>query len=184
MFAGCCRAVRGRPRRFGWGQRTAREANGRSVGGNGWSVGANRGAVGTIGWAGAATEVPLVSTALSWRPTECRWAGTEGSRAPTREPGGLGRAWPVGLWSWPLRFLVAPFIGCRRLPQARRGRQGFWFENVAGGGAQSSANKYSKSVFDRLRAKPSSPRTSAMVWALFCWSSQIFSSTVPGEMRR
>jgi len=133
MFAGCCRAVRGRPRRFGWGQRTAREANVGSVGSNGWSAGANRGAVGTNGWAGAATEVPLGPTALSWRPTECRWAGTEGSRAPTREPGGLGRAWPVGLWSWPLRFLVAPFIGWRRLPQARRGRQGLGLKMLRAG---------------------------------------------------
>src|SRR2546429_6304103 len=46
---------------------------------------------------------------------------------------------------------------------------------------QSSANKYSKSSFDRLRAKPSSPRTSLMVCALRCCSSQIFSSTVPGR---
>src|SRR5947208_3522179 len=50
--------------------------------------------------------------------------------------------------------------------------------------AQSSANKYSKSVFDKLRAKPSSPSTSAMVCALRCCSSQIFSSTVPGEISR
>ncbi len=50
--------------------------------------------------------------------------------------------------------------------------------------AQSSANKKSRSVAVRLRAKPSSPRTSAMVCALRCWRSQIFSSTVPGAIRR
>src|SRR3954471_4520879 len=49
---------------------------------------------------------------------------------------------------------------------------------------QSSENKYSRSVCDKFRAKPSSPRTSAMVWALRCCSSQIFSSTVPGAMSR
>lgn len=49
---------------------------------------------------------------------------------------------------------------------------------------QSSANKYSRSVADKLRAKPSSPSTSAIVLALLCCSSQIFSSTVPGAMRR
>ncbi len=48
----------------------------------------------------------------------------------------------------------------------------------------SSANKYSKSAFERLRAKPSSPSTSAIVCALLCCSSQIFSSTVPGAMSR
>ena len=37
---------------------------------------------------------------------------------------------------------------------------------------------------ERLRAKPSSPSTSAIVCALLCCSSQIFSSTVPGAMRR
>ncbi len=51
-------------------------------------------------------------------------------------------------------------------------------------GNQSSAKRYSRSVVVRLRAKPSSPSTSAMVCALLCWSSQSFSSTVPGEMRR
>lgn len=49
---------------------------------------------------------------------------------------------------------------------------------------QSSENRYSRSSFDRLRAKPSSPRTSLMVCALRCCSSQIFSSTVPGAMSR
>src|SRR2546428_365613 len=49
-------------------------------------------------------------------------------------------------------------------------------------GPQSSANRYSKSVLLRLRAKPSSPSTSLMVCALRCWSSQIFSSTVPGAI--
>ena len=49
---------------------------------------------------------------------------------------------------------------------------------------QSSANRYSKSIVVRLRAKPSSPSTSAIVRALLCCSSQIFSSTVPGAIRR
>src|SRR2546430_105780 len=49
---------------------------------------------------------------------------------------------------------------------------------------QSSENKYSKSSFDRLRANPSSPSTSLVVCALRCCRSQIFSSTVPGAMRR
>jgi len=49
---------------------------------------------------------------------------------------------------------------------------------------QSSENKYSRSALDRLRAKPSSPNTSAIVFALLCCSSQIFSSTVPGEIKR
>lgn len=48
----------------------------------------------------------------------------------------------------------------------------------------SSANRYSKSAFDKLRANPSSPKTSAMVCALLCCNSQIFSSTVPGEISR
>ncbi len=50
--------------------------------------------------------------------------------------------------------------------------------------AQSSANRYSRSACVRLRAKPSSPSTSAIVCALRCWRSQIFSSTVPGAMSR
>jgi len=45
----------------------------------------------------------------------------------------------------------------------------------------SSANRYPKSVLDRLRAKPSSPRTSAMVCALLCWSSQIFPRRCPAQ---
>jgi hypothetical protein len=52
------------------------------------------------------------------------------------------------------------------------------------GCSQSSAKRYSKSVRVRLRANPCSPKTSAMVLALRCCSSQIFSSTVPGAMSR
>ncbi len=52
------------------------------------------------------------------------------------------------------------------------------------GVAQSSLNRYSRSSLVRLLANPSSPRTSEMVWDFFCCSSQIFSSTVPGVMRR
>src|SRR5678816_1398131 len=48
--------------------------------------------------------------------------------------------------------------------------------------SHSSEKRYSRSPLERLRAKPSSPRTSAMVWALLCCSSQIFSSTVPGAI--
>jgi len=48
----------------------------------------------------------------------------------------------------------------------------------------SSENRYSRSVCDRLRANPSSPRTSLIVCALRCCKSQIFSSTVPGAIKR
>src|SRR3954447_8346706 len=57
-------------------------------------------------------------------------------------------------------------------------------EELSSPTAYSSENKYSRSALDKLRANPSSPRTSAIVWALLCCSSQIFSSTVPGEISR
>jgi S-(hydroxymethyl)glutathione dehydrogenase/alcohol dehydrogenase len=49
---------------------------------------------------------------------------------------------------------------------------------------QSSANKYSRSVWLRLLANPSSPSTSAIWRAFRCCNSQIFSSTVPGAISR
>ena len=50
--------------------------------------------------------------------------------------------------------------------------------------SQSSAKRNSRSVWVRLRAKPSSPRTSLIVCDFRCCRSQIFSSTVPGAIRR
>lgn len=49
---------------------------------------------------------------------------------------------------------------------------------------QSSLKRYSRSSLVRFVAKPSSPSTSWMVWDFRCCSSQIFSSTVPGAIRR
>jgi len=77
----------------------------------------------------------------------------------------------IGAWGGPARGANTP---TRRLPEARQKARS----------AQSSANRYSRSAFDRLRAKPSSPSTSAIVCALLCCNSQIFSSTVPGAIRR
>ena len=68
-------------------------------------------------------------------------------------------------------------------PPMRRSnpRPSGWFATAT---AYSSENRYSRSLCVRLRAKPSSPSTSEIVCALRCCNSQIFSSTVPGAIRR